>query len=458
MEPTSKTKTSEILSDSPITAESQDCLRRVPFVEALYQEITKLPFEDSFCFGLYGSWGEGKTSILNLLKNKLKENQETILFEFDPWYFASKELILKHFLEGLGRTLRPSVPKKLRKFFEKNFRKFSLGVTVLGTGGQIAFEFEEKDLLKLKDEINAQIVKTEKKLVILIDDIDRLQLDEILLVFKLVKLIADFKHTVFLLSFDAEATKSVLQKQNKDIGYIDKIVQKPIPLPKVEQNDINQFLYSAFDELFEKLNLDNQRIKEELKEFSLVYQQHARKLFITLRGIKRYVNSLLSSLPPVVNEVHLFDFLILEIIKVFAPGIYTDIYENWQFYVPQRTSNESEIWLNPLKLKKGQEKETIVKEHIEQLLQSEPQKEVFTNLLDSLFPRFSSEEDARRKKRIYSTSFLKYFTLRVPSRELSDESIEREISSWNSNRLSSNELWEKAPSIQTRWEIIGVTR
>ena len=86
------------LSDSPITDESQDCLRRVPFTESLYREIISIPFEDSFCFGLYGSWGEGKTSVLNLLKNKLQKNQEIVLFEFDPWYLASKEAILKNFL------------------------------------------------------------------------------------------------------------------------------------------------------------------------------------------------------------------------------------------------------------------------------------------------------------------------------------------------------------------------
>jgi hypothetical protein len=62
------------LSDSPITDGRQDRLRRGTFVNALYREIKFLPYEDSFCFGLYASWGEGKTSILNLLKNKLLES------------------------------------------------------------------------------------------------------------------------------------------------------------------------------------------------------------------------------------------------------------------------------------------------------------------------------------------------------------------------------------------------
>ena len=52
----------------------------------------------------------------------------------------------------------------------------------------------------------------------------------------------------------------------------------------------------------------------------------------TLRDAKRYHNSLLSSLPPVAAEVNLFDFCVLEVLKVFAPWLYDDIYQNRQFY------------------------------------------------------------------------------------------------------------------------------
>src|SRR3989338_851139 len=446
----SKARPAEILADSPITDESQDLLRRTSFVEALYQEIISLPFEDSFCFGLYGSWGEGKTSVLNFLKHKLQKNKEIILFEFDPWYFASKELILKHFLEGLGRTLRPSVPKKLRKFFEKNFRKFSLGVTVLGTGGQIAANFEEKDLLKLKDEINAQMVKIKKKLVVLIDDIDRLQHDEILLVFKLVKLIADFKHTAFVLSFDLEAVKSSLQRQNIDIDYVDKIIQKPISLPKIEQVHIDQFLNSTLEAAFPKMHISTSRVNTELERaFPLIYQRHANKLFTNLRSVKRYVNSLCSSLPPIVDEVNLHDFLLLEIIKVFAPKVYDDIYENWWFYVPQRY--EQEVW-NAIRLllptglgwHEEEKNEGHIKSHVEELLKDEPRKDVLINILGALSPNInkvfktynsfdtSDPRGPRYEKRISSLSFPKYFTLRVPGKELPDALVEQTISSWNS--------------------------
>ncbi len=90
MESRNKNKSLKNLTDTPITDESQDYLDRNLFVESLYKEISNINFEDSFCYGLYGKWGEGKTSILNLLKNKLKENKNIILFEFETYFINFK--------------------------------------------------------------------------------------------------------------------------------------------------------------------------------------------------------------------------------------------------------------------------------------------------------------------------------------------------------------------------------
>lgn len=438
-------KTYVNLSDRPITEESQDLLRRAPFVEALYQEITNLPYEDSFCFGIYGGWGEGKTSILNLLKNKLQKNQEIILFEFDPWYLASKETILKNFLQGLERKLKP-ISAKSKKIFEKYFRKLSIGASFLGTGGQIGWEVEKEGLSELKEGINSLIKKSAKKVLILVDDIDRLQPDEILLVFKLVRLIANFKHTIFVLSFDPVAVKDSLQEQNIDVDYIDKIVQKPISLPKIEQTDIDKFLDEVFNQLFKNLNICEARLNYEVEtSFPTFYQTHAKRLFTTLRSVKRYINSLYSSLPPVINEIHLFDFMLLEMLKVFASKVYDDIFENWWFYVQTRSESETH-WLNPLHLRfltKEEERKEEIRKYIEGIIANEPRE--IHDILCELFPVVAEAfrdytrssyalRNRRQEKRICSAAFLKYFTLKVPSGELPDASVQGLISSWNETK------------------------
>jgi predicted KAP-like P-loop ATPase len=441
MDSSNNIKTTINLSDSPIIDENQDRLRRSPFVNTLYGEITDLPLEDSFCFGLYGNWGEGKTSVLNLLKKKLQKDLDTILFEFDPWFLSAKEVILKNFLEGFERKL-VSNSRVSKGLFEKYFKRLSsAGISVLGSGVQVGWESDNLCPSELKEEINSLIEKSQKKIVVFIDDVDRLQPEEILQVFKLVKLVADFKHTIFILSMDVEAVKRALESKKIDIEYIDKIVQKPLHLPKIEQKDIIELFTSGINDLLATQSLEEKRVNEELDDLLLVYKRDAVRLFTTLRNVKRYISSLSSSLPIVVGEVHLFDFIILEIIKIFAPkDLYNDIYNNWWIYVKERYSYEKNY--NPRLWQNDEKEPGSIKAHVEKLLHNQSKKEVFINLLGVLFPyindafklynRFSEEKMARQEKRIYSTSFSKYYMLNVPSQELSDALISEIISSWGS--------------------------
>ena len=75
------------LIDEPIKFTDQDLLGREDFIENLYQDIIKLPFDDSFVFGLNGKWGEGKTSVVNLLRDKIEKNDDFLVVNFNPWYF-----------------------------------------------------------------------------------------------------------------------------------------------------------------------------------------------------------------------------------------------------------------------------------------------------------------------------------------------------------------------------------
>ena len=431
------------LADTPITDESQDCLHRTFFVKSLFKEISIINIEDSFCYGLYGKWGEGKTSVLNLVKNKLKANKNIILFEFDPWFLSSKEAILKSFMQGLEKKLI-HISGEIKITFRKYFARLSsLGINMFGFGFNAGWNSDAPNPSEFKKTINSLIKKSKKKIVVFIDDVDRLQPDEIIQVFKLVKLIADFKYTIFVLSMDVEIVKRSLKSQNMDVEYIDKIVQKPVALPKIETDYIDEFLWKELNKLFQRLELENQRVDKMWDGFSFIHRKHSRSLFATFRSVKRYVNSISSSISPIVDEINLFDFVILELIKVSAPYLYDDIYESWWFYVKERYPGEKNY--NPLSwqdLKNDQEMETI-KDHVEKLLceqSDQSQKEVFINLLGALFPNvnkafklyntFSEGRMARQEKHIYSTSFPKYFTLKVPPSELSDALVSQLISSW----------------------------
>lgn len=228
--------------------------------------------------------------------------------------------------------------------------------------------------------------------------------------------------------------------------FLEKIVQKPIPLPAIEQQDIDQFLYNHLDKLFDELAFSKEKRERCEKSFLLIYQTQIRKFFKTLRRAKRYLNGLRSTLPSIKNEVNLHDFLILEVIRVFCPRVYNDIWHNPWFYVPSKWSTEG-YFLSPFSFTLEEDKKyKLIKKHIEDLIKNEKEEEVLKELLKDIF--FVEVKNAlsgggiehgdvavsyRAEKRItHPESFRKYFMLKVPSSEISDEFIETTLDLWHS--------------------------
>lgn len=405
-------------------------------------------------FGLYGLWGEGKTSVLNLLKNKLQQNEDIILFEFDPWYFSSQEALIKGFYDGLYSALNKAffLPN-IRTFFSKYHKILSSGLKL--TGINIDIHLSQESLEELRAKIQEWISVIGKKIVILIDDIDRLEnKNEILQTFKIIKLSGRFKNTIFVMSFDQSVISSYLKEEvPNDPSFLDKIIQSPVHLPAIEQSKIDRFIYysypdenyySAIDRLFQKLEIDQERIKTFEKEFNDLYETQIKKCFPTLRQSKRYLNGLYSTLPSVVKEVNLRDFLILELIRIFYSGVYEDIEKHPWFYIPP-WNIKAELRSPSGFVSNEKEKYQKIREHIEQIISGQKEKEILLELLQTIFfvevknafskmggVRYSNVSSYRSEKRItHPDVFPKYFMFKVPPTELPDEVVESLINSWN---------------------------
>lgn len=450
-----KPQESDVFPDEPITEDDEDLLDRIPFVNDLYNQIVSYPSSESFVFGLHGSWGEGKTSIINLLRTRLQKNRDILVYAYDPWYFSSQEAVIKGFYDGLYRSLnsRYFLPN-LRKLITKYQKVLLCGLKLSGLNLDFAFSDESIDELKRK--IEFLISLTGKRVVIIVDDIDRLHdKNEIMEIFKIIKLSARINNTIFLVSFDQNLVLSYLKEDTAlDSSFIEKIIQNPIHIPAPQQSMIDKFLFfsfpdqshiSAIDRLFQKLNIDKERVAEFDNEFVSFYQSHIKRLFPTLRRAKRYLNGLYSTLPIIKNEVNLQDFLILELIRIFYPKVYKDIWYHPWYYISLSWSMDNYL-LSPFTFDKDN-KLKIIKEHINNLVKEENESDILTELLKTIFfievknsldnrliGHDGMSEKYRMEKRIaHPKVFPKYFALRVPIGEISDEATESLISEWNAS-------------------------
>ena len=80
--------------------------------------------------------------------------------------------------------------------------KIAKALKDVGKATEKAGEKSSKNLSAVKSELNILLRDIDTKIIIVIDDIDRLNNTEIRQIFQLVKSLADFPHTIYLLSFD----------------------------------------------------------------------------------------------------------------------------------------------------------------------------------------------------------------------------------------------------------------
>ena len=181
----------------------------------------------------------------------------------------------------------------------------------------------------MKSNINQELEDLDKKLLIVIDDIDRLCDEEIREMFQLVKSIADFKNTIYILSYDREIVTKALDKSQQDKGeeYLEKIVQVPLVLPHISKSDLDKIF---INKLNTSIDIPDEEYDNEY--FSKIYYNGLAESFENLRDIERYMNVFNLGINLAIEELNINDYIVLTLIKVFEPNLYEYIKNNKDYF------------------------------------------------------------------------------------------------------------------------------
>lgn len=393
-----------LLADAPLVAPEQDRLGRAGFAKFLAEAIVKLDVEEGFVFALYGPWGSGKSSTLNFVVYYVDHlgcgENKPIIMRFNPWWFSGQHQLLLQFFGQLRLTLsRPDMPKRLRSLgatiqtFAKALTPLayipvakgllsdlkdavrSLGEVVEQAGKQL-----EQDVWGLRKEIDMALREQDKRILVVIDDIDRLPASEIQQMFRLIKAVADFPKTIYLLAFDKQVVIDALEGFQGVSGqaYLEKVVQAPFDLPLPDRGSLQRLL-------FEQLDMILEGTPQELWDatyWANVYWDGIDNFIKTPRDIKRYVNVLRPAYAVVRGEVNPVDFLAIEALRVFVPDIYQVVRSNQELF-----AGSDDLWAFTREHAPDQ-KRRIYEEYLE--LSPEDARENVSALLKRLFPKYAN--------------------------------------------------------------------
>lgn len=425
-------------ADRPITKSTQDRLSRATFAKYLARCLLDHKDPDSFVIGLYGGWGVGKTSVINLMVEELNnaatnivDTEKPIILNFSPWSYSGQNQLIYSFFRRLSSTLRtvPHLENReriihllelyvsffTRKPIPRSLRtKRSLWEKLTFQGREEVYAWESgRDLTVVKSELNELLRTQRHRIIIVIDNISRLYAYEIKQMFQIVKSMGDYCNTAYLLAFDKEQIVHTLNQLDGRGGseFIEKIIQLPFEIPPIQQQDLEKILADRLSQVIKTVpaNAWNNEYWAD------VYYNSLKYFFENCRDITRYVNTLNFSYPVLKEVVNPVDFFVLTALEVFAPDIYAAIIENKDLFTDLLDKvyvlNDEELKKEKLRIQEILKRNHRINEH------------VMLDLLIRLFPRlrkifmpdvpfYYSDSLARKNKRVCSPDLFDiYFRL-----------------------------------------------
>ncbi|SHJ59693.1 KAP family P-loop NTPase fold protein [Parasporobacterium paucivorans] len=437
--------------DSPIKKQEEDLLGRKGFAKKLGASLLNAQAKDGYCVGLFGPWGSGKSSVVNMIIEEIKilseEEEKPIIIYFNPWNFSSKDQLLRQYFITLANQFSGK-KDKAKLIIGNEIRKYSDMLGDFGDIGKIAkFSgrfigkvlnknniLSTEDISKQRESLINTLSEQKQKIIIVIDDIDRLSNEEIKLIFQLVTSVAKFPNIIYLLSFDKEiVARALTEVQNYDgEKYLEKIIQVPVEIPNVS----NDFLWKALFDKLDSLLKEYEGITFEQDYWSLIFSEVISRYIYNIRDVIRLTNALNIKCDLIGSEINFADLITLTTIEIKLPKLYLWIRANkgklvggedeyFRFYNQTKDKIEEMQLMDLKKIDSNYAKE-------------------FDRILKVLFPHYNSktsnsfydEKLLRRMKRIGNQDiFDRYFRLELNADKLQKVEFENAVNGMDEEDL-----------------------
>lgn len=423
-------------TDEPIAGRAQDSFDRSRHARKIAELIDRThDWDASVVFGLTGPWGSGKSSLIRMISESLEElPNKWHVAHFTPWAANDTAGVISDFYSCLSQALPKKASSKIRpalitlaKLSAPAAAATPLFGASLAEGAKMAEKKlgEQKPWRKAFDEAVDALKKAQTPVLVVADDIDRLQPDELMAVLKVVRLLGRFPGVQYLMAYDERTvfrtleTSGIAGEQGGSAErFMEKIVQYPLAVPPLLEYQLMERLNEGIDSALAQAN----RPVVELRRLGQNVELFRRRL-ATPRAIDRFVAQLRFQLPMLpMNEINDSDVILLTLLRVAYPSIYHQL-PGWRSVLLTGRSSEFDFTSRNLERKIADWSALLddVPPH------SRGDAEA---LLVALFPKlsrdahqYSSGEDQRRISD--EKYFDRYFSMGVPKNDIADSEVSR---------------------------------
>jgi len=317
---------------------------RTQMIDTIVEQVKLLQHsKSSFTIGIEGGWGSGKTTLLEGIKERLRNKTDEYgnhieVVEFSPWAYPDGKNLSVEFLYELKSVL---TKYSLRARFVVNTYINALAENTNFIQAITRLLFPHESLQKVKKKLSELILLHRIKLVVVIDDLDRLDEDEIAEVFRLLRNTGDLPNMVYLVAYDRLHIETLGHnsgmgdsKGRFGDGYLDKVINVELDMNSYNRDLLLGELISEANEMIKReyipLDID---VFQGFDSLSYVHQGLLR-VVETKRDKLRILNSLsyrlriISSNHSKTNApffIHPQFILFMELVKNTNPFVYDSI-------------------------------------------------------------------------------------------------------------------------------------
>lgn len=403
--------------DKPIVVCSEDLLDRQCFSQEFGKALYEYNGADGLVVGLYGKWGSGKTSVLNMAKEEIKrlikekekkvisnsfkeflsklfqfmhKHNKTEIIEFSPWNYSDKNNLISLFFQSLKYKLCRKNSSSIGKNIKKALKKYIYAIRALEivpTVGPalapvlktIVKVLQSPDLNEAKRKLSEQLREYDGKIIVFIDDIDRLTAPQIRDIFQLVKQVGDLPNIIYVLAMDREIVCNALSKFHNIDGneYLEKIVQVAFEIPELNKSKLCAIFHEKLCNVVDAL--PDHVIRDE-NYWEKVFEDCVSPYITNLRDVIRLINTFQFRYGVLYRHVSFEDMLCITTLEVFNPQLYKWI-----------CNNKGAIYARDidLSLLTNAKKEHYFKQYHDEFESLGVNPDLAMRIISTIFPRFA---------------------------------------------------------------------
>lgn len=409
-------------ADEPIEKAGDDRLGRGDYATHVARTIRRQSTSDSSAvFGMVGPWGSGKTSLLNLVCSDLEKGDSAWqIARFTPWATGDTTSLVQEFYASLRQKLPDDdIKGKLLALAQIAAPVTALlpfvGSSAKGvTEAVLARLTAEKPWDETFREVSAAIAEQPWKVLVVVDDIDRLQPDELLTLLKVVRLLGRFPGVQYLLAYDRATIENGLHatgaQSSTDAApgrYMEKIVQYPFTVPPFAREDRSELLERELSHLMTERGSFTDRDSRLRQAFQILQSG-----LETPRALGRFVTSLGQMFdihdPGEVSDV---DTILLTYLRLRSPEMYEAVFARRFELTVDRTRVHNDELLEALLSAGG-----------------EPGSSEITSILSLLFPKALAGRGrpfwASPYNGVASLTYIeRYYQMGIPPNDVADAKV-----------------------------------